>query len=284
MKPNTLFFSVTYPGVHHYLERFFHSLDSQTFPGFDILICNDGLPGLTSYIPTDLKPRTTVMNINATGPTDARAQVLEYIKKQDYTFIISGDADDYFAANRVEVCVKLLNEHAIVINDVSIVDHEGTCLYDHYFSRRLENESSVELDFLLDKNIFGLTNSSFRRDALIRVDPKPLNPGIIAYDWFLVTSMLMQNYSAIFTDRTTSFYRQHESNIAGLGKVTIGTIKKAYQVKKAHYTEFSSKDKRFQSLLHKLEHQAPLIHEINRLNLKNATNDLFWWEDTNYLK
>ncbi len=137
---------------------------------------------------------------------------LEFEDTKKYEKLIFGDSDDYFSENRVEASIELLSDHEIVVNDVSLFNDTG--IYEEkYMSHRLRDKTKVRLDFIKDKNIFGLSNTALRTSILNKVH---FDKDLVAVDWYFYTNLLKQKYNAIFTNGAITYYRQHNDNTVGL--------------------------------------------------------------------
>ena len=71
----------------------------------------------------------------------------------------------------------------------------------------------VDLEFIKDKNIFGMTNTAIKLENICKVT---FDDKIVAVDWFFFKKILKKGLKAVFTNETVSFYRQHENNSVGL--------------------------------------------------------------------
>jgi hypothetical protein len=145
-------------------------------------------------------------------PAKNREYGINYCIENKYDVLIFGDSDDYFSDNRVELLLSMLNGHDIVVNDVSLFDDSG--IYEAmYMSNRLENDSTVSYDYIQNKNIFGLSNTAVKTNALNKVT---FDKDLVAVDWYLYRELLKNGCNAIFTNKAITYYRQHKDNVVGL--------------------------------------------------------------------
>ena len=205
------FLTTIFPVDEGFLIDFFDSLCRQTVKNFDVIVINDGYLNFEK-----IKNIYGMLNIIEIKYSDTAAKNrqygINYCVDNRYDVLIFGDSDDYFASNRVELSLQLLEENDIVVNDVSLFNHCG--VYEHnYISNRVKNNSKVEYDFIIDKNIFGLSNTALNIRILNLID---LDKDLVAVDWYLYKGLLRNKNIAIFTNKTTTYYRQHEDNIVGL--------------------------------------------------------------------
>ena len=137
---------------------------------------------------------------------------INYCIDQKYEVLIFGDSDDYFKDNRVEKSLEILKKSDVVVNDLTLFDNNG--IYEKkYLSNRLKNLDTIDLKFIKDKNIFGLSNTAIKLKKIKKVS---FNDKIVAVDWYFFEKILKEGLRAIFTNETESFYRQHENNTIGL--------------------------------------------------------------------
>jgi len=248
------FFTTIFPMEERYLFEFLESLEKQSYKQFDLIVVNDGYKNFEQI---KQKFNLNIIELNYSNtPAKNREYGINYIIKNGYDILILGDSDDYFSNNRVEVILNYLDKNDIVINDLTLFNNQF--MIDNYLSNRLRDGEIIKLDFIKDKNIFGFSNSAIKLDKLKKIEfPKD----IIAVDWYFFDMLLKDNYKAIFTNKTTTFYRQYEENLIGLINIDIEKIKK---VKLLHYKYTNS-------------YYYDKIME-NNYEIKKINNPL-WWEN-----
>ena len=205
------FLTTVFPKNEKFLTLFFNSLSTQTYKNFDLVIVNDNLKNLDYY--KDLYSNLNIININSSNtPTKNREVGINYCIDQKYEVLIFGDSDDYFKNNRIKKLLEYLKKADVVDNDLSLFDDNG--VYEkNYLSNRLKNLDVIDLKFIKDKNIFGMTNTAIKLNGIEKVS---FDKEIIAVDWYFFKSLLRKDCKAIFTNETESFYRQHKNNTTGL--------------------------------------------------------------------
>jgi glycosyltransferase involved in cell wall biosynthesis len=273
---------VVFPKVKKYLTEYLDSLQKQTYKDFDLIIINDGLKDfdrLTS------RYKLNIIQLNHRNtPAKIREYGINFIKKKGYDFIVFSDSDDVLAADRIEKSIELLKSCDIVVNDVTLISNRSKILKRKYFSRRLRNGSRVGLDFIMDKNIFGFTNTAARINAIEKNVKIPKNPA--AADWYLFSVLLNNGLSAVFTNKTVTYYRIYKDNIAGLGqKMDKSTVLSGLNIKFSHYKNLAKVNGRYKPLLMATESLKKNIDEksgyvrryIKHLTSINIKNPL-WWE------
>lgn len=260
------FLTTIFPMNKQYLYDSFDSLTTQTYRDFDIVVVNDGYKDFTD-IETVYNQTLHIIELQYENtPAKNREYGINYCIDSGYDILIFGDSDDYFEKNRVEKSIELLKEHEIVVNDLSLFDENG--IYEEkYLSHRLQNLQIVDLEFIKDKNIFGLSNTAINLDKLQKLI---IPDDLVAVDWYVFSLLLMSGKKSIFTNETVSCYRQHEQNTIGLKKLDKESFKKGINVKQKHYEALNKIDKQFDL-------------ELNRLNTlkfseRQKINNPLWWE------
>jgi len=276
---NSIAFSTTlFPMEESFVLDFFSSLDKQSFSSFDLIILNDGFGCLDNY--RALYPRLNIVELNYSDtPSRNREYSINYIKESGYEAVIFGDSDDKFDSNRISKSLELLKDYDVVVNDVSLFNTDKI-FSTKYMSNRMDNNMMVDLNYIRDKNIMGLSNTAVKLSVIDNVE---FNEDLVAWDWYFFSNLLQNNIKAIFTSDVVTFYRQHQLNIAGLGIFSEDSIKKTLSVKRKHYKLMSAFDSYYDKLFQENECVFDLIKDTNRLKqllLKNQESLTFplWWE------
>ncbi len=271
MRQKIAFLTTIFPMNDDFLTDFFNSLEEQTFKKFDIIVVNDGYEQFDT-----IKKRYIHLNIielpYKNTPSKNREYGINYVKKMGYDIVIFGDSDDYFENNRIEKSIELLRGHDIVVNDLSLFNSNG--IYNHkYLSNRIKNHTIIDFDFILEKNIFGLSNTAIRLNLLDSVD---FDPSLIAVDWYLFSLLLLKAKHTIFTNETQTFYRQYSDNTIGMGEITLENIQNILKVKKTHYALMQKHLPYYEELYNNV---IELDNTKDFSNLSTLTMQYpFWWE------
>ena len=274
------FLTTLFPVCESYLHDFLQSLTKQTWKKFDLIILNDGFNDFQLF-----KKKYSNLNIielpSANNIAKNREALIKYSRANNYDIAIFGDIDDYFSENRIEVVSNLLNENDIVVNDLTTIMNNKT-ITKNILSKRLKNNDVIPLDFVLDKNIFGFTNTAINLEILKSLDIY-FDDKLLAVDWYFYTTLLLLNKKAIFTNEVNTYYRQHTDNIAGLGNINKETILKLIKIKEQHYRLLSKQNDHFKALLInnlKLSEQVQNKKKLKEIERHNTTlvSPLLWWE------
>jgi len=273
-------FTVIYPGCEPYLTQFFESVAAQTRNDFDLLILNVGLENPMQYISVRGK-RLTLLPVSGTI-AKVMEEGIRLLNRSDYKSIIFAEVNSYMSTNRVEASTLALEEADIFVNDVSTVYEQGNEIHTILLSGRLGDECIIETSFIKDKNIMGLGNTAVRKDALIPIE---IHENTIAFDWYFFTHLLLSGKSAIFRNDSTTLYRQHEINTAGLGHITPERFRNALKVQLQHAESLSGFSDEYAKRLDKLltldkylESETNLKRYLEHLK-QSLPQNLLWWEE-----
>jgi len=268
------FLTTIFPVDNQYINIFFDSLLNQTNKEFDIVVVND------NYLNFDkIKTRFNNLNIielkGSSSIAKNREKGLRYIKKNNYDVVIFGDIDDYFKFNRINKSLELLETADVVVNDIDLFNRDGI-ICTNYFSSRLDNLSMINIECIMEKNLFGLTNTAI--NVSILSDFK-FYDNIIAVDWYLFSILLLNGARAVFTNETSTCYRQHGENVIGMNNATTSKkIKNIINIKKIHYQFMSKIDPIYIPFLNKYNNLAKKVEKVD-MESTCVHEHLLWWEE-----
>ena len=276
---------VIYPGLENFLDAYFASLKQQSLRNFEILLANDGFEEIQHYLRKhSLEERTRVLKING-SPASIRRKLTIYAQNTGADYFIFTDCDDVLDENRVEESRSLLEKHDIVVNDLCVTDEELKIKFPHYLSNRIDNGKRFEMLDLVDSNFMGLTNTSCSRKVL-QFSSTFKNFEVIAFDWLFWSISLFLNFTAVFTNKTSTKYRVYAGNTAGLPQEVVAeNIDFGLKVKQLHYKallENNISESVFQDKLYQMEemicneNKACVYEEIIK---KKNDHYPFWWEN-----
>lgn len=285
---DTAVLGIIFPGIEGFIEDYLHSLERQTCQQFDLIIVNDGFTNFRNI--REKYPKLKIEEIIYSGSiAKNREFAINHIRNKKYKYLIFTDADDFFAPNRIAKSLELLQCYDIIINDITTISTKGRKSREHYISKRLENLSIIEGSFILDKNIFGFSNTALRIDCL--KGEVVFDENLLAVDWYLYSLLLNQGCKAVFTNETTTFYRLHENNIVGLSDhIDYSNIDKGIDIKCLHYRLLSKLYKDYGNL-----HNLFMKLKTNMLDDKykecylekmgeSTIDNPLWWEGIKLIK
>ena len=275
MSKKIAFLTTIYPTKKEYLDSFLHSLSKQTFKNFHLIVVNDGYSDFDK-----IKKKYSNLAIKelkfSNTPLKNRQHGINFILDNDYDTVFFGDSDDYFSSNRIELVLKKLNNYDLVVNDISVFDNKG--VYDKkYFTNRIKNNTEITIDFIKDKNIFGMSNTALNVRSL---DNIVYDSDLIALDWYMFTLALLKSGVAIFTNEAETFYRQHSENTIGIGKLNKEIFYKGVEVKLKQYELLSKNHREYESYLNEMIVLDDTIKGsgfVDSIFLKDIRYPL-WWE------
>lgn len=226
----TALYTTIYPGVEPFLEAWAASVRAQTTQAFDVWVGLDGLESESiRHIVGDGLVHTWVVAKAGDQPTQVRLRALAHLLER-YEQIVFVDSDDVLHPSRVAAAQESLREADGVACALRLVDSAGCPLV---AVLTLADDEDVD-DVLPRTNVFGLSNTAYRTEAVRRCLPVP--PETVAFDWLLVTRAWLSGARLAF-DRTTRMdYRQHTTNIACvLPPFTPAQVVRYTALVRAHY-------------------------------------------------
>jgi len=266
--------TVIFPEVKQFFHEFSQSLRKQTDQDFQLLVVNDGCC-ISDF---DLSCFETTILPTGGSITRNRELLISTALEQKYEWIIFADADDWFEANRVEVIRSLTSDYDLIANE--IVPFHNEQFSDPKFEKTIGKFRQIDLNFIIDKNLFGLSNvacrTRFLKDIIIP-------PEIIAVDWYLFSKAMQICAKACFTSQTKTYYRQWAKNIIGIDKISDKEIKTGVIAKYFHFKYMSDNNPRFIEDLPWLFNLYSNIENINFesyiTKVRQAGSTTFWWEN-----
>ena len=276
MSLKTAILTTIFPNAEDYFDDFLGSLNVQTNSNFVVIVINDGVKDFTPYESKYSKLNFLVIRYSSSPPKN-REFGIKWAKNNGIQNLIFADIDDYFSKNRVEVCLELLTKWDVVVNDLTLFSDIGT-IAPNYLSNRIADKTELNIDFVLDKNVFGLSNSAIKTSV---IPDFTFQPNLIAVDWYFFSVLLLNEAKAVFTNQCVSYYRQYSSNTIGAGEITKKSILTAIKVKIIHYEALMSESDRYKNYLEKTLLLSDKVHD-GRFLTSLTNQDLFnplWWEE-----
>ncbi|WP_299672231.1 glycosyltransferase family A protein [uncultured Polaribacter sp.] len=276
-KSNTVLLTTVFPLSVKFLDEFLNSLKLQTDKDFDLLVVNDGVANFKDLI-KEYRQINIIEIVSEKSIVQNRKTGIEAVMKLNYEFLIFGDSDDYFEMNRVALSKKLLKKYDIVVNDLTLFDKKGIYCKS-YYSKRIDDLFEINLEFIKNKNILGLSNTAVRTESIGDLD---FCKNLVALDWYFFSKLLFKNKTAVYTNQTQTYYRQYQDNTVGLGDNSMNSIKKAIKVKKIHYQCMTIISDFFDKLLCEINYLEVNIENVDFEKDKTNQSNLLWWEIPNY--
>lgn len=228
--------TVIYPQAKPFFFDFFESLRNQDYKDFDLVIINDGVEDFNIDLLKDLNYRVEDYSLN---PSKNREHGLNITYELGYDKVILCDIDDIFKKDRIKISLEYLKSFDCVVNDLDTVDYHGKPLITDYFSKSHSIPHKITLDFLLDKNICGFSNTAVN---IKKIYPISFPSDVSIVDWYFFTQLSIKGCSIGFIPYSLTKYRQHTNNEIGIGILEISSFKKMIRLKKEHYHHISKID------------------------------------------
>lgn len=269
-------FTVLYPGAEAYIDEFFESVKAQTHKDFDLLIVNDDCPikGIK-----DMHPDLSIIELQGTGIISANRSVgINYVIEHTYDFLFLCDVDDYMKPERIEKSLDFLHGADIVVNDLDIVDAERRIVFKDYFKKSIDYNTILDKQFVVDKNIFGFSNTALRVSKLSTVEfPKDLR----VVDWYYFTILINGGLKAIFIPESLTEYRQHSGNMIGISTYSVDMFKRLIALKAKHYSYFLNNKQYIDKYNDMLCLSDMSDSELNDLIVENSKKRPYplWWQN-----
>lgn len=278
----TAIFSVVYPGIENFFQEFLFSLSMQSDKKFTLFLINDGLNNINKFIQQinfDIK----IMDASVGEPASLRKKGIRWIIETGADVIIFADADDYCAENRVEVSIDILDIHNFVFNELLLTGRGFPEQKQMLASRFMERE---EIDYtrIQTANFVGLSNTALRIKCIPETFEK-IPDNTIAFDWAFFALCLHAGEKGVFTKKTSTYYRQHDNNVASPGDFQEEQILLGVRVKSEHYKFLSGLYKEyvvlsdiFSGLLVKLKSDEALRKKYCQAVREQSPVAPLWWE------
>lgn len=225
-------FSVVYSKALPYLRDVRDSVLAQTRRDFDVVLVNDSCD--KAQIQDIFSPINFTILEPEGGFSGNRTQGINYAQKQGYKYILFCDADDSFTANRYERTIDEFEKSNadILVCNLNIADEQCRPFIKDYFSKEIPSNRWIDADFLKDKNIFGMSNTAIRLDALTEDIQIPETPIV---DWLLFTTLLLKGLKAKYLTDSMVNYRQYSSNMIGINLFDVASFRRLTGLKLNHY-------------------------------------------------
>lgn len=255
-------------------RAFFESLALQTFQDFDVLFVDDG------FLQIDLfKKEFKQLNFllfEGTGNIAKNREVLiNSAIDLGYQKAIFADFDDYFSLDRFAVVVDLLDNHDLVINDLTLVTNNER--EENYLSAALMNDQSICIDDILESNFIGMSNSAVTLSNIHKVS---FDKDLKAVDWFFFSNVLLGGSNALFTNKCLTYYTQYHDNLSCISHITVEQLSKEIDVKLLHYSLMKKNSSKYEGLFNS-------VIDLTKDKLANVTDYFaktqhlkrppFWW-------
>lgn len=277
----TAVLSVVYPGLSPFLKDFAASLKQQSDSQFELYIVNDGMTNVMNYfldMPVKIRnvlPGLPIARIRKIG--------IQWLADENIDAVVFADADDCFARNRIAVCKDLLTMYDVVVNELVLFGSnavKGSTM----LQGRFQHGQLIKSGDLLCSNCCGLSNTASHLNSVASA-MGDIPDEIQAFDWALFSRVLLAGKTAVFTDATQTYYRQHDNNMAAPHLLSDAQILRGVQIKRAHYLSLSNRNEwyyaqaqKFDEIYQKLHSDSNFYLEYTSIIRRKAIKNPLWWE------
>lgn len=182
------------------LERCLNSVLAQTYPHFDIWVCDDGSTDNTAEVVARFQDRASITyrnSINYGGPAWGRNWAL---KNSEAIYLAFLDSDDFWSTEKLALSVDELERGAdFVYHPLKIARH-GFKLFSRRILKARKLISPIFLDLLEGSNAIPNSSVVLRRELLLSIGGFEESQELIAwedYDAWLRLSKITDNFSFI---------------------------------------------------------------------------------------
>jgi hypothetical protein len=224
----TVVYTTVYPGIEPYLASWAESVSNQTERAFDVRIgtdqiANDSVTALLGR----MRNVELIRAGAAASPACIRQFALSYLIPR-FDLIVFVDSDDILWPSRVAGAREALRKFDGAACAMRFVDASLKTL-----GRELQAAADVA-ERLPHTNVFGLSNTAYRSEALKLCPPIPNDCELV--DWFIATHLWIGGAKLGFDPVVRMDYRQHENTMArALPPFTPQEIQAATRLVMRHY-------------------------------------------------
>jgi hypothetical protein len=202
-------YTTVYPAVERHLAAWWRSVRAQTDTNVELWIGVDGMePEQVLRAMGDSPVATWVVGEPGDTPAHIRATAMAGMLEAGCHGVIFTDSDDTLHPSRVAVAREALRMHDVYACALGIMDERGTELGLTFGPSAGEDAAAL----LPRYNVFGLSNTAYRAEALRACLPVPDDCALP--DWLLATRAYAIGASLHFDPVPRMMYRQYDSNVA----------------------------------------------------------------------
>ncbi len=259
------FGTVIYKQAKQYFDDLMHCVFHQTDPDFGVVVVND------NYSKEELSElhfsADVFLNLEADHltPGQLRIEMIRAAKEAGYNLLVVSDADDTFAATRIEEYKKayeLDKSYAFYYNELVTEDGKSVLL------NMPEEVTSVRA--ISQSNFIGMGTTAINLDMLLEEYLDSLSEGDCrVFDWYFFSRLLMDIGSGKLVRNAATIYRIHDNNVVGTSHDT----QQEYQVKLTHYQNLAKRYPYFEYLYKSLK-----ALDINKIDASHSLNG-YWWSN-----
>ena len=215
-----------------------------------------------------------------------RKDIIEIAYSINIDYLVFSDFDDTYAENRITEVYSSIESFDCAFNDFFIVDSSLDKIYkDSFYNLSNCNTSLSSVSQLLNKNYIGLGSMALNLRKF-PYDKVKLPKYVRAFDWFLVSYVLLKGGTCSFLKNTYANYRQHnDSYVGSVNELDEDKLSHGIDVKLAHYKAFASSCSIFNELLSDMVALKKYLNAHGTDDYISRVNKIFmnkfpcWWEN-----
>jgi hypothetical protein len=197
-----------YPAARPFLAAWYRSVAVQADDRYDLWISLDGITRGDAIRAMGAEPTAEWLDVvPGTRPSAIRQQAIEQLAEH-YAMVALVDCDDVLYPSRVGTAITALRDHDVAACAMTIVNVDA-----QEIGVTFGPPAGVDAVSLLSRyNVFGLSNSAYRTELLMRCLPLPVD--CVAFDWLIAARARVLD-GRLWFDRTPHMaYRQYGGNTA----------------------------------------------------------------------
>ncbi len=276
----TCFATVIYKQAKPYFKDLLASLASQTDKDFDLLLLNDNYSqadliemgilseaGSVNDVLSSVDGATRLVDCSSKKLSIAqnRIELLRSAKDAGYELAIIGDADDTFAAERVEklkAAAKIDKESVFFYN--KLIKENG----DEVFKTLPECVDDINL--IAQENFLGMSTTAIRVDKLSDAFLESLSEGDCnVFDWYLFSRIVLDIGPGKYVPEGATIYRIYDDNEVGVTR----DLKQEKRVKLTHYANLAKRYPQFKKYYEEMERV-----DVSKVQ-HSKDHQGYWWSD-----
>lgn len=227
---NLALYTTIHPGTRPYLQDWYASVQAQSDQEFDLWIGIDEvhIEEACDLMGIESSEAHWVVADGDDTPAMVRQRAWEAMLPHIEAVVMT-DSDDMLRSHRIEQGRKDISNADVASCSLELIGQQGETL-----NEVMPPATYQSADVLPYRNVFGLSNTTYRASVLR--DCLPLPDNTILADWYLATQAWLQGYTLHCNPTVGMAYRQHNDNtLALLPPFTRRDIRKTTEVVQHHF-------------------------------------------------
>lgn len=292
---NILLATVIYetPYLENFLKDIAISIAKQTQQNFLTMFFLDNIS--ESCVQENIKPFLSenkyifTHNTQGLNPSEIRQEIINFAYENNFGILIFSDFDEFLFPFKIEETMHYFrNDIDFSFCNTLLTDYELNPINEGgFFDKKNIPNNIQDIKPILSKNFIGLGDLALNlsKKSIYKLEAKTL-----AYDWFLATHMLLNNWNGVKINKCLATYRQYSHNYIGAYfTLSPKNLALGISVKKEHYQYFSQYDLRFNIMYQEILEVEKYIQKnmekyIKIINQNFDPTTMCWWENIKTLE